>query len=149
MKAVVSQLALVIVLLSSMSHSVEAQEVKTDASKSVASKAVASKPIATPNVTKPLDLKTPDIRKLFKPDEITKSASGETIEKIEVAGTRELLPQTDTEMPKPWMGPGALVWAFIHPTSAWRIFAPLTPDQAQAMNGPPDLDYENFHSRQW
>src|SRR5215831_8869040 len=135
MKAVVNTLALVTVLVCSMSHSVEAQEAKTDGSK--------------PSASKPLDLKPPDIRKLFKPEQITKGASGDTIEKVEVAGTRELLPQTDREMPKPWMGPAALVWAFVHPTSAWRIFAPLTPDQAQAMSGPPDLDYENFHSRPW
>ena len=104
------------------------------------------RPSAKPNEsTKPLDLKPADIRKLFKPEQIAKSISG-TIEKVEVTSSPELLPQTDSEMPQPWFGPAAPLWALSHPKSAWRILAPVSPD---LLSGPPDLDAENLRSRSW
>jgi hypothetical protein len=33
--------------------------------------------------------------------------------------------------PNVWGGIAAPLWAVLHPTQAWRIFAPLPPDQAR------------------
>jgi hypothetical protein len=88
---------------------------------------------------KPLDLRPPDVTKLYSPAELRRllGRTERTIEEIEVRGARPgeaVYPQT----PAVWQGLGAPVWALLNPTQAWRIFAPLPPDQAVALNARPD-----------
>jgi hypothetical protein len=51
------------------------------------------------------------------------------IEEVEVEGEREHLKST----PDVWPGIAAPFWAVLNPTQAWRIFAPLPPDQTRGM----------------
>jgi hypothetical protein len=81
--------------------------------------------------TKPLDLRPPDITKLYTPrqlDRLIAKMEAENIEEIEVEGAR-VPPPTFT--PRVWPGIAAPFWALFHPTQAWRIFAPIAPDQAR------------------
>jgi len=81
--------------------------------------------------TKPLDLRPPDITKLYTPrqlDRLIAKMEAENIEEIEVEGAR-VPPPTFT--PRVWPGIAAPFWALFHPTQAWRIFAPIPPDQAR------------------
>jgi hypothetical protein len=88
----------------------------------------------------PLDLRAPDITQLFSPEELQRLLAktiDADIEEVEVEGarTRVLPPAT----PVAWPGLLAPFWAMAHPTQAWRIFAPLPPDQAQRIgNTTPD-----------
>ena len=110
----------------------------------IASPAWAQSSVTAPKTesVKVLDLRPPDITKSPTLQRMA-SAQARTIpEKIEVIGSPELLPQTDSEKPRPWMGPAAVFWGFVHPLSAWRILAPLDPEIAQQSSGPPNLDYE-------
>ena len=80
---------------------------------------------------KPLDLRPPDITKLYTPrqlDRLIAKMEAENIEEIEVEGAR-VPPPTFT--PRVWPGIAAPFWALFHPTQAWRIFAPIAPDQAR------------------
>jgi hypothetical protein len=80
---------------------------------------------------KPLDLRPPDITKLYTPrqlDRLIAKMEAENIEEIEVEGARVPAP---TFTPRVWPGIAAPFWALFHPTHAWRIFAPIPPDQAR------------------
>ena len=84
---------------------------------------------ATP--PKPLDLRPPDITKLYTPRQLERMIAkmeSDNIEEIEVEGARVPAP---TFTPRVWAGIAAPFWALFHPTQAWRIFAPIPPDQAK------------------
>ena len=86
---------------------------------------------AAPAPPKPLDLRPPDITKLYTPrqlDRLIAKMEAQNIEEIEVEGAR-VPPPTFT--PRVWPGIAAPFWALFHPTQAWRIFAPIPPDQAR------------------
>ena len=88
---------------------------------------------------KPLDLRAPDITRLFSQQELQRVLAktiDPDIEEVEVEGVRgRRAPPPDT--PTVWPGILAPVWAITHPTQAWRILAPLPPDQAKG-SAPPD-----------
>ena len=82
---------------------------------------------------KPLDLRPPDVTKLYTPRQLERliaKMESDNIEEIEVEGARVPAP---TFTPRVWPGIAAPFWALFHPTQAWRIFAPLPPDQAKAI----------------
>jgi hypothetical protein len=85
-----------------------------------------------PPQPKALDLRAPDITKLYTPrqlDRLIAKMEAENIEEIEVEGAR-VLPPTFT--PDVWLGTfGATLWGLLHPTQAWRILAPIPPDRAR------------------
>ena len=88
------------------------------------------KAAATPP-PKPLDLRPPDITKLYTPRQLERMIAkmeSDNIEEIEVEGARVPAP---TFTPRVWPGIAAPFWALFHPTQAWRIFAPIPPDQAR------------------
>lgn len=81
--------------------------------------------------SKPLDLRVPDITRLFPPEELERmlgSTKDRAIDEVEVEGARtiDLLP---LNTPAVWPGLFAPLWALAHPTQAWRIFAPIPSDQ--------------------
>lgn len=83
---------------------------------------------------KPLDLRAPDITQLFSQQELQRvlaSTIDPDIEEVEVEGARGRAPPPDT--PTVWRGILSPFWAITHPTQAWRILAPLPPDQAKVM----------------
>lgn len=90
---------------------------------------------------KPLDLRAPQITKLYTSQQLEamlEKLDEEHIEGVEVQGER-LPPPTFT--PKVWAGIAAPFWALLHPTQAWRIFAPIPPDQARGIGArPPDTE---------
>lgn len=91
--------------------------------------AVASSQAAAP--AKPLDLRAPDVTQLFTQEQIHRVLAAsfrENIEEVEVEGERNL-PAT----PRVWPGIFAPFWAVVNPTQAWRIIAPLPPDQTRGM----------------
>jgi hypothetical protein len=90
---------------------------------------------------KPLDLRAPDITRLFSQQELQRVLAktlDADIEEVEVEGARgRRAPPPDT--PTVWPGILAPFWAVTHPTQAWRILAPLPPDQAKGIGStPPD-----------
>jgi hypothetical protein len=90
---------------------------------------------------KPLDLRAPDITRLFSQQELQRVLAktlDADIEEVEVEGARgRRAPPPDT--PTVWPGILAPFWAVTHPTQAWRILAPLPPDQAKGVgSAPPD-----------
>jgi len=90
------------------------------------------KPAATAP-PKTLDLRAPDITKLYTPrqlDRLIAKMQSDNIEEIEVEGARVPAP---TFTPRVWPGIAAPFWALLHPTQAWRIFAPIPPDQARTI----------------
>jgi len=90
--------------------------------------AVAKSP-ATP--TRQLDLRAPDVTHLFTREQINRvlaSTFRDNIEEVEVEGERNI-PAT----PRVWPGIFAPFWAVANPTQAWRIIAPLPPDQTRGM----------------
>ena len=90
------------------------------------------KAAATPP-PKPLDLRPPDITKLYTPRQLERMIAkmeSDNIEEIEVEGARVPAP---TFTPRVWPGIAAPFWALLHPTQAWRIFAPIPPDQARTI----------------
>jgi hypothetical protein len=104
-----------------MSHAAAAEELEAAAP---AASAVANSP-------KQLDLRAPDVTHLFTQDQINHvlaTTFRENIEEVEVEGERNI-PAT----PRAWPGLLAPFWAMAHPTQAWRIFAPLPPDQTRGM----------------
>jgi hypothetical protein len=82
---------------------------------------------------KPLDLRPPDVMQLFTSEQLNRILSAtfvrDDIEEVEVEGEREHLKST----PDVWPGIAAPFWAVLNPTQAWRIFAPLPPDQTRGM----------------
>jgi hypothetical protein len=87
----------------------------------------------------PLDLRAPDVTKLYSPEQIDRmvgKSTDDSIEEIEVQGERG---RRQPVTPRVWPGIAAPLWALLHPTQAWRILAPLPPDQTNLMdNRPPD-----------
>lgn len=80
-----------------------------------------------------LDLRPPDITQLYtrqQLNELLAKLEKENIEEVEVEGAR-VPPPTFT--PRVWPAIAAPFWALLHPTQAWRIFAPIPPDQARAI----------------
>ena len=78
---------------------------------------------------RPLDLRPPDIMNLFGAKEIARILAktyDDDIEGVEVRGHRVIEPTTTPDV---WGGLAAPFWALAHPSQAWRIFAPLPPDQ--------------------
>lgn len=98
-----------------------------------------SAPANEPAQRKPLDLRAPDVTKLYTPEQIermTGKSVDKSIEEIEVEGERG---RREPVTPRVWPGIAAPIWALLHPTQAWRIIAPLPPDQTRIMdNSPPD-----------
>lgn len=90
---------------------------------------------------KPLDLRPPDITKLITSEQLAQlleKLDDENIEEVEVEGAK--LPPT-TFTPRVWPSIAAPFWALLHPTQAWRIFAPIPPDQARYIgNQKPDTE---------
>lgn len=88
----------------------------------------------TPTANKRLDLRIPDITEIFSPEEIAvfiaRTQYPETIEQVEVEGRRVPRPP---KTPAVWPGIAAPFWAILNPTQAWRIFAPLPPDQVHQL----------------
>ena len=86
---------------------------------------------------KPLDLRPPDVAKLYTPEQIKAmlARARDDAEPVEVESTREPPP---TVTPYVWRAIAAPFWALLHPTQAWRIFAPLPPDQARGLDVKPD-----------
>jgi hypothetical protein len=81
--------------------------------------------------TKQLDLRAPDVTHLFTQEQISRALATtfrENIEEVEVEGERNI-PAT----PRVWPGIFAPFWAVANPTQAWRIIAPLPPDQTRGM----------------
>jgi hypothetical protein len=88
----------------------------------------------SPEASKPLDLRAPDIFDIFTPQQITLVLArtfDRNIEGIEVEGERVI---ERSATPRVWWGLGAPFWALANPTQAWRIFAPLPPDQIKMLN---------------
>lgn len=90
--------------------------------------AIAKKSTTPPR--KPLDLRAPSITHLFSSEELNRILAStfvrEDIEEVEVQGERDRQP---TDTPRVWPGIAAPFWAVANPSQAWRIFAPLPPDQ--------------------
>ena len=96
-----------------------------------ATTAVAAKPTAPPR--KPLDLRPPNVTHLFTSEQLNRILAAsfrEDIEEVEVEGERD---RTPTNTPDVWPGIAAPLWALMHPTQSWRIFAPLPPDQTRGL----------------
>lgn len=99
------------------------------AAQALAPAASAAEP--APTAPKPLDLRAPDVTRLFTREqihEVLAASLRENIEEVEVEGERDI-PAT----PRVWPGIFAPFWALANPTQAWRILAPLPPDQAGGM----------------
>jgi hypothetical protein len=80
-----------------------------------------------------LDLRAPEITHLFTSEQLNRIIAAtfrSDIEEIEVEGARDRFP---TSTPDIWPGIAAPFWAVLNPTQAWRIFAPLPPDQTRGM----------------
>lgn len=88
---------------------------------------------------KRLDLKIPDIRTLYTEEQLATflaKTRDEDMDEVEVEGHRG--PRRPVT-PEVWGGIATPIWAILHPTQAWRIFAPLPPDQVRRMqNEKPD-----------
>lgn len=84
-----------------------------------------------------LDLRVPRITELYSAEQLSYLLAGSAadIEEVEVEGSREPAPQFTPDV---WRGLLAPIWAVLNPTQAWRIFAPLPPDQARALDEPFD-----------
>jgi hypothetical protein len=86
---------------------------------------------------KSLDLRAPDITRLYTDEQLQAllaKLEAEHIERVEVEGAR--VPPPPSATPDIWGGIGAPIWALFHPTQAWRIFGPLPPDQARKVGKP-------------
>lgn len=84
-----------------------------------------------------LDLKPPHITELYSSEQLQAmldKMEAQHLEGVEVEGERIPTPKFTPEI---WPGIAAPFWALLHPTQAWRIFGPIPPDQARALNGPP------------
>lgn len=77
-----------------------------------------------------LDLRIPNITELYTEEQIQALLAAtfqEHTEEVQVRGRRE------TVTPNVWPGIAAPFWAILNPTQAWRIIAPLPPDQTRAI----------------
>jgi hypothetical protein len=93
---------------------------------------VESAPTAERSV-KNLDLRVPNITTLYTSEQIASFLARtrrDDLDEVEVRGTRDRVP---TVTPEVWPGIAAPFWALMNPTQAWRIFAPLPPDQTRAL----------------
>lgn len=100
--------------------------------------AFAAEPAAVP-AAKPLDLRAPDITKLYTAEQLNRILARtlkDDIEEVEVEGRRV---PVEPRSPTVWGGIAAPIWAILHPTQAWRILAPLPPDQARALADTPAI----------
>jgi hypothetical protein len=90
---------------------------------------------AEPAKTQRLDLKAPKIHDVWTPEEIAWVLAGtvdpDRLDTLEVQGFRGT---SGPRTPVAWSGIAAPFWALAHPTEAWRIFAPLPPDQAHPVS---------------
>lgn len=78
-----------------------------------------------------LDLRTPDITRLYSRKQLENliaKMEADALEEVEVEGARVPIPEFT---PRVWPAIAAPFWALLHPTQAWRIFAPIPPDQAR------------------
>jgi hypothetical protein len=94
---------------------------------------VASERETTPldRLDKRLDLRSPDVTHLFTQEQINRvlaTTFRENIEEVEVEGERNI-PST----PQVWPGIFAPIWALANPSQAWRIIAPMPPDQTRGI----------------
>ena len=73
-----------------------------------------------------MDLRAPDVRKVFPIGELQKRLP-EPEEQQEVQEATTVQVSTDRELPPPTAPVGLLApfWAIRHPTQAWRIFLPI------------------------
>ena len=93
---------------------------------------------------KQLDLRPPNIAELYTFQQLQRliaKMEADNIEEIEVEGARMPAPTFNT--PQVWPAIAAPFWAMLHPTQAWRIFAPIPPDQALTI-GNQRADTEGF-----
>lgn len=78
-----------------------------------------------------LDLRVPKITEVYTEQQIAiflARTRADDLDEVEVEGRRE---RRHPVTPNVWGGIAAPLWAVLHPTQAWRIFAPLPPDQAR------------------
>ena len=86
---------------------------------------------------KPLDLRPPEITRLFTSEQLNSILAAslrDDIEGVEVQGERLRMPSATPDV---WPAIAAPFWALFHPTEAWRIIAPIPPDQARRYNTGP------------
>lgn len=116
------------ILIATLLNSVAAAEETAPPAATAASVAARS-----PMRAGPLDLRPPNITHLFTSEQLNQilaaSFRAEAIEGVEVQGDRDRGPPPSS--PTVWGGIGAPFWALLNPTQAWRILAPLPPDQTQ------------------
>ena len=79
----------------------------------------------------PLDLRAPDIEDVLTPQQIA-----DVLAPARARGTSKKLKsracaRRRRRTPDVWMAIAAPFWALLHPTQAWRIFAPIPPDRAR------------------
>ncbi len=77
-----------------------------------------------------LDLRIPKITELYTEEQIHALLAPtfqEHTEEVQVRGRREAV------TPNVWPGIAAPFWAILNPTQAWRIIAPLPPDQSRTL----------------
>jgi hypothetical protein len=92
---------------------------------------------------KPLDLRAPDVTKLYTQRQLERliaKMEADFIEKIEVEGARIPPPQFT---PRVLPGIFAPFWALLNPTQAWRILAPIPSEQARHI-GNQDFTTEGY-----
>lgn len=95
--------------------------------------AAAAASAARPLEARPLDLRPPNITHLFTSEQLNRILAAsfrDDLEEVEVQGARERMP---TATPDVWPGIAAPLWALLNPAQAWRILAPLPPDQTRGM----------------
>jgi len=94
-----------------------------------------------PPAPRQLDLRAPDIAKLYTPEQLSvllTRGHRDNIEEIEVEAARAK--PAPPRSPAVWTGLAAPVWALLHPLQSWRIFFPVPPDRAQLLaGGTPDF----------
>ena len=94
--------------------------------------------------SKALDLRAPDITTLYSPQQIAQFLAktfNDNLESVEVEGERDRAP---TSTPTVWGGLAAPFWALVNPVQAWRIFAPLPPDQVRRLSYEPPRATNTF-----
>jgi hypothetical protein len=101
--------------------------------------AFAAEPAAAAQPAQALDLRPPDITKLYTREQINRMlvrTLRDDIEEVEVEGHRE---RPEPRSPDVWGGIAAPIWAVLNPTQAWRIFAPLPADRARDLADVPAI----------
>lgn len=90
-------------------------------------------PSNPPAAPKRLDLSIPDITTLYTQEQIAvflAKTRTENMDEVEVQAHRG--PRRSVT-PDVWGGIAAPFWAVLNPTQAWRVFAPLPPDQVRRL----------------